>query len=113
MERAATLAGTHDLGDGLVVQRVGFGAMRVTGRGVWGPPRDRPAALRLLRRAVELGIDLLDTADSYGPSVSEELIAEAVLAFRDGLAVAAARDREANPRAAFDVFWLALLSLAD
>jgi aryl-alcohol dehydrogenase-like predicted oxidoreductase len=57
---------------------MGFGAMRVTGKGVWGPPRDRPGAIRLLRRTVELGIDFLDTADSYGPHVSEELIAEAL-----------------------------------
>ncbi len=60
------------------VQRLGFGAMRITGPGVWGPPRDRGEALAVLRRAVELGVDFIDTADSYGPAISEELIAEAL-----------------------------------
>src|ERR1700674_393151 len=69
--------GTLRLGD-LSVGRLGFGAMRITGRGVWGPPADRAAAVRLLRRAVELGVTFIDTADSYGPAVSEELIAEAL-----------------------------------
>ena len=80
----ATL-GTLRIGD-LSVGRLGFGAMRITGRGVWGPPADRAAAVRLLRRAVELGVTFIDTADSYGPGVSEELIAEALAPYRNGLA---------------------------
>src|ERR1700674_260247 len=79
--------GTLRLGD-LSVGRLGFGAMRITGRGVWGPPEDRAAAVRLLRRAVELGVSFIDTADSYGPGVSEELIAEALAPYRDGLVIA-------------------------
>jgi hypothetical protein len=77
---------TLRLGD-LRVGRLGFGAMR-TGRGIWGPPADRAAAVRLLRRAVELGVTFIDTADSYGPGVSEELIAEALAPYRDGLVIA-------------------------
>jgi len=60
------------------VNRLGYGAMRITGAGVWGYPSDRPECLNVLRRAVELGVDFIDTADSYGPAVSEELIAEAL-----------------------------------
>ncbi|MGW8270848.1 MAG: aldo/keto reductase, partial [Burkholderiales bacterium] len=82
----AQAAGTVRLGD-LVVQRMGFGAMRVTGAGVWGPPRDREAAKRLLRRALELGVNFLDTADSYGPNVSEEMIAEALHPYPPGLVI--------------------------
>jgi pyridoxine 4-dehydrogenase len=78
---------TLRLGD-LSVGRLGFGAMRITGRGVWGLPTDRAEALRLLRRAVELGITFIDTADSYGPGVSEELIAEALSPYRSGLVIA-------------------------
>lgn len=74
---SASAAGTVRLGD-LTVNRMGYGAMRITGKGVWGPPPDRDAAIRTLRRAVELGVNLIDTADSYGPGVSEELIAEAL-----------------------------------
>ena len=73
----AQAAGTVRLGD-LVVQRMGFGAMRVTGAGVWGDPPDRGAAKALLRRALELGVTFFDTADSYGPEVSETIIAEAL-----------------------------------
>ena len=80
-------AGTLELGD-LRVRRLGFGAMRITGKGTWGPPPDREEALSVLRRAVELGIDLIDTADSYGPEVSEELIAEALHPYPDGLVIA-------------------------
>src|SRR3954452_1666861 len=79
---------TLTLGGDLEVHRLGFGAMRITGRGVWGPPADRDAALAVLRRAVELGVDLIDTADSYGPHVSEQLIAEALHPYRDGLVIA-------------------------
>ena len=71
-----------------MVSRLGFGAMRITGRDIWGPPPDRAAAIRLLRRVVELGITLIDTADSYGPGVSEELIAEALAPYPDGLVIA-------------------------
>lgn len=88
MPESVAGAGTFDLGDGLEVHRLGFGAMRITGRGVWGPPRDRKGAIRLLRRAPELGIDFLDTADSYGPNVSEELIAEALHPYPEGVVIA-------------------------
>lgn len=88
MPESVTGAGTLDLGDGLKVHRLGFGAMRITGRGVWGPPRDRKGAIRLLRRVPELGIDFLDTADSYGPNVSEELIAEALHPYPEGVVIA-------------------------
>ncbi|MDQ3932897.1 MAG: aldo/keto reductase [Actinomycetota bacterium] len=80
-------AGMVALG-GLTVQRVGFGAMRVTGRGVWGQPDDREACKAVLRRALELGVNFLDTADSYGPEVSEELIAEALHPYSEDLVVA-------------------------
>lgn len=76
--RPARAAGTFDLGGELTVTRMGFGAMRITGEGIWGEPADRDGAIALLRRTVELGIDLIDTADSYGPFVSEELIREAL-----------------------------------
>jgi len=80
-------AGTIALGD-LTVRRLGFGAMRITGEGIWGPPPDHDEALRVLRRSVELGINLIDTADSYGPEVSEELIAEALRPYPEGLVIA-------------------------
>ncbi len=79
---------TFTIGGDLEVQRLGFGAMRITGSGIWGPPDDPEEAKRLLRRVVELGIDLIDTADSYGPEVSENLIAEALSPYPDGLVVA-------------------------
>jgi pyridoxine 4-dehydrogenase len=84
---SASAAGTVQLGD-LTVNRMGYGAMRITGKGVWGPPADRDAALATLRRAVELGVNLIDTADSYGPNVSEELIAEALAPYPQGLVIA-------------------------
>lgn len=83
---AAQASGTFTLGD-LTVNRLGFGAMRLTGPGVWGPPADRDECLRVLRRAVELGVDFIDTADSYGPYVAEELIREALHPY-DGIVVA-------------------------
>ena len=83
----AGAAGTFDIAD-LRVNRLGFGAMRITGRGVWGEPPDREHARAVLRRAVELGVNLIDTADSYGPAVSEELIAEALYPYPDGLVIA-------------------------
>jgi pyridoxine 4-dehydrogenase len=84
---SAEAAGTVMLADQLEVRRLGFGAMRITGAGVWGPPEDLGSARAVLRRAVELGVDLIDTADSYGPHVSEELIADALHPY-DGLTVA-------------------------
>jgi pyridoxine 4-dehydrogenase len=84
---SAAAAGTISLGD-LTVNRMGFGAMRLTGKGIWGEPRDRAEAMRVLRRAVELGVDFIDTADSYGPNVSEEIIAEALHPYPDGLVIA-------------------------
>jgi pyridoxine 4-dehydrogenase len=81
-------AGTFTLGGELTVRRLGFGAMRITGDGIWGPPRDHDGAIATLRRAVELGINLIDTADSYGPYVSEELIAEALHPYPDDLVIA-------------------------
>jgi pyridoxine 4-dehydrogenase len=79
---------TFAIGGELEVHRLGYGAMRITGDGIWGPPRDRDAAIAVLRRAVELGIDLIDTADSYGPHVSEQLIAEALYPYPDDLVIA-------------------------
>jgi aryl-alcohol dehydrogenase-like predicted oxidoreductase len=84
----AGLAGTVDVGGDLTVNRLGFGAMRITGRGIWGPPPDRDEAKAVLRRAVELGVNFIDTADSYGPHVSEELIAEALHPYPDELVIA-------------------------
>jgi pyridoxine 4-dehydrogenase len=78
---------TFAVGGDIEVRRLGFGAMRITGPGTWGPPRDRAAARALLRRAVDLGVQLIDTADAYGPGVSEELIAEALFPY-DGLLIA-------------------------
>ncbi|MDX6668085.1 MAG: pyridoxine 4-dehydrogenase [Solirubrobacteraceae bacterium] len=80
--------GTFRLGDGPTVRRLGFGAMRITGQGIWGPPEDRDEAKRVLRRAVELGVNLIDTADAYGPDVSEQLIAEALHPYPDDLVIA-------------------------
>ncbi len=81
-------AGVFEIGGALPVHRLGFGAMRITGKGIWGPPNDHAEALRVLKRAVELGIDFIDTADSYGPFVSEDLIAEALHPYPDGLVIA-------------------------
>jgi pyridoxine 4-dehydrogenase len=80
-------AGTTTLGD-LTVRRLGYGAMRITGYGIWGPPEDHDESIAVLRRAVELGVNLIDTADSYGPYVSEQLIAEALHPYPDGLVIA-------------------------
>ena len=79
-------SGVFTIAPGLTVNRIGFGAMRITGAGVWGEPPDRGAMVRLLRRAVELGVNFIDTADSYGPFVSEELIASALYPY-DGLTI--------------------------
>jgi aryl-alcohol dehydrogenase-like predicted oxidoreductase len=83
----AAQVGTITLGGDLTVNRMGFGAMRITGKGIWGPPADVPGALATLRRAVELGVNFIDTADSYGPDVSEELIAEALWPYPAGLVI--------------------------
>src|SRR5829696_7513792 len=80
-------AGTIEIGDRRV-RRLGFGAMRITGPGIWGPPADHDEAIAVLRRAVELGVQLIDTADSYGPEVSEELIAEALHPYPEDLLIA-------------------------
>jgi pyridoxine 4-dehydrogenase len=85
---AATMAGTVTLGGELTVHRLGFGAMRLTGDGIWGPPKDRKAAIAVLRRCVELHVNFIDTADSYGPHANEELIAEALFPYPAGLVIA-------------------------
>jgi len=85
--RPVAASGTHTLGGDLTVSRLGFGAMRITGPGIWGPPADEDTALAVLRRAVELGVDFVDTAESYGPYVSEELIRRALHPY-DGVVVA-------------------------
>jgi pyridoxine 4-dehydrogenase len=87
-EISASLAGSVSLGRELSVNRLGFGAMRLTGEGIWGPPRDRKKALAVLRRAVELNVNFIDTADSYGPGISEELIAEALFPYPKGVVIA-------------------------
>jgi pyridoxine 4-dehydrogenase len=84
----AAAAGTLTLGGDLTVNRLGFGAMRITGKGIWGPPEDRDAAFATLRRALELGVNFIDTADSYGPHTSEELIAEALAPYPSDLVIA-------------------------
>jgi pyridoxine 4-dehydrogenase len=83
----AQASGTFTLGGDLTVNRLGFGAMRLTGKGVWGPPDDREECVRVLRRAVELGVNFIDTADSYGPYISEKLIRKALHPY-DGLVIA-------------------------
>jgi aryl-alcohol dehydrogenase-like predicted oxidoreductase len=84
----AAASGSFTIAGDLEVNRLGFGAMRITGDGIWGPPDDPDNARAVLRRAVELGVDLIDTADSYGPDVSEELIAEALAPYPPGLVIA-------------------------
>ena len=84
----ATAAPTFDLGGDLTVHRLGYGAMQLTGPGVWGEPADRPGALAVVRAAIEQGVDFIDTADSYGPQVSEQIIAEAAFPYPDGLVIA-------------------------
>jgi pyridoxine 4-dehydrogenase len=86
-QQTEAFSSTYTLGGDLTVNRMGFGAMRITGEGIWGPPNDHDESIRVLRRAVELGIDFIDTADSYGPHVSEELIAEALHPYPPGLVI--------------------------
>ena len=88
MSTTAAAAGTIDIGGDLHVHRLGFGAMRITGAGIWGDPPDREQAKATLRRAVDLEVNLIDTADSYGPEVSETLIAEALFPYPDSLVIA-------------------------
>jgi pyridoxine 4-dehydrogenase len=85
--RPVELSGTFTIGD-MTVYRLGYGAMQIPGPGIWGPPRDRDEAIRVLRRAIELGVNLIDTADSYGPYVSEEIIHEALFPYPRGLLIA-------------------------
>ena len=85
---SAALSGTFTLGGELTVNRLGYGAMRITGEGIWGPPKNKKEALAVLRRAVELGVNFIDTADSYGPNTSEELIAEALHPYPQDLVIA-------------------------
>src|SRR5271154_4331582 len=84
----ASVSGTFALGGDLHINRLGYGAMRITGEGIWGEPRDPEQAKQVLRRAVELGVNFIDTADSYGPEVSERLIAEALYPYPKGLVIA-------------------------
>jgi aryl-alcohol dehydrogenase-like predicted oxidoreductase len=88
MNNVVAASGTFAIGGDLEVHRLGFGGMQLTGPGVWGPPRDREEAVRVLRRAVELGVDFIDTADAYGPLYNEQLIHEALHPYADGLVIA-------------------------
>ncbi|GAB3552670.1 aldo/keto reductase [Spirosoma fluminis] len=83
----ATQSGTFTIGNDITINRLGYGAMRITGQGIWGPPKDRDEAIRVLKRTLDLGINFIDTADSYGPNVSEELIAEALYPYPEGLLI--------------------------
>ncbi|BAV09954.1 Predicted oxidoreductase [Filimonas lacunae] len=88
MNTVTSFKRTYTLKSGVTVNRMGFGAMRITGKGIWGPPADKEEAIRVLQRAVELGVNFIDTADSYGPNVSEELIAEALYPYHASLVIA-------------------------
>jgi pyridoxine 4-dehydrogenase len=88
MTNSVSFQKTYTIGGDLTINRMGYGAMRITGDGIWGPPQDREESLRVLKRAVELGINFIDTADSYGPYISEELIAEALYPYPKGLLIA-------------------------
>jgi pyridoxine 4-dehydrogenase len=87
-QRPATASGTFTIGGDLTVYRLGFGGMRLTGKGIWGPPANKQECINVLRRALDLGVNLIDTADSYGPVVSESLIAEALYPYPEGLVIA-------------------------
>jgi len=87
-DTATTFSQEFTIGRDLKVNRMGYGAMRITGKGIWGPPRDHNEAIKVLKRAVELGVNFIDTADSYGPYVSEDLIAEALYPYPTGLVIA-------------------------
>src|ERR1700755_819947 len=88
MSTKTTFKKDFTIGGDLKVRRMGYGAMRITGKGIWGPPKDHDEAIRVLQRAVELGVNFIDTADSYGPHISEELIAEALHPYPAGLVIA-------------------------
>jgi aryl-alcohol dehydrogenase-like predicted oxidoreductase len=83
-----SISKTFSLGGDLTINRIGYGAMRITGEGIWGPPKDHAGAIKVLQKAVELGVNFIDTADSYGPYFSEELIAEALAPYKSGLVIA-------------------------
>src|ERR1700759_5732699 len=87
-DTATTFRKEFTIGGDLKVNRLGYGAMRITGKGIWGPPKDHNESIRVLKRAIELGVNFIDTADSYGPYVSEELIAEALYPYPAGLVIA-------------------------
>jgi len=87
MSNTTSYQKTFNIGGDLTVNRLGYGAMRITGEGIWGPPKDHDESIRVLKRAVELGVTFIDTADSYGPNVSEELIAEALYPYPEGLVI--------------------------
>jgi len=87
-DTATTFSKEFTIGGDLTVNRLGYGAMRITGKGIWGPPKDHNEAIKVLKRAVELGVNFIDTADSYGPYVSEDLIAEALYPYPTGLVIA-------------------------
>lgn len=87
-DTARTFKKTFTIGGDLTVNRLGYGAMRITGKGIWGPPQDKEEAIRVLKRLIELGVNFIDTADSYGPHVSEELIADALHPYPAGLVIA-------------------------
>ena len=87
-QQPATASGTFTIGGDLTVYRLGFGALRLSGPGIWGPPADKHEAIAVLHRALELGVNLIDTADSYGPEVSESLIAEALYPYPKDLVIA-------------------------
>jgi aryl-alcohol dehydrogenase-like predicted oxidoreductase len=88
MNRKPAIERTFTIGGDLTVNRMGYGAMRITGEGIWGPPKDEAEAIRVLKRAVELGVNFIDTADSYGPYISEQLIARALYPYPPGLVIA-------------------------
>lgn len=88
MNNTEKIKATYTIGGDLTVNRMGYGAMRITGEGIWGPPKDKKEAISVLQKAVELGVNFIDTADSYGPNVSEELIAEALHPYKEGLVLA-------------------------
>jgi aryl-alcohol dehydrogenase-like predicted oxidoreductase len=88
MSKETSFKKEFTIGDDRIVRRMGYGAMRITGKGIWGPPKDKAEALRVLKRAVELGVNFIDTADSYGPHISEDLIAEALYPYPPDLVIA-------------------------
>ncbi len=86
--QTSSFSATYSLANDFTVNRMGYGAMRITGEGIWGPPKDKAESIRVLQKAVDLGINFIDTADSYGPHISEQLIAEALYPYKKGLIIA-------------------------